>query len=136
MKGSFSPEFQAALAGLEEHGVSPEHARAARTVWSRIVERCGDVREPIVEIDEDADGTVRFAWNRGRYYLDVEVYADGYGEWTFRDREEDLTDCFSGEPMPDFPEKFWWYAKIAATADGPQQGNAGGAEAAEGGSSR
>lgn len=110
-KAVYSPAFHQALNNLESHHIATTHAQAARDRWSALAEK-HPLREPIIQIT--GDGSVQFAWNRDRYYLDVEVYPDGRVTWFFRDRQDDVADGTEDEPEPELPERFWARLALAS----------------------
>ena len=100
---AFSDGLWEAMASLESFGVSPAHARLAREAWS-LFAFTTPVREPIIQITSEGD--VQFAWNRGRYYLDLDIHPDGKVAWFFRDREADDVDG-TEDYEKGLSEKFW-----------------------------
>lgn len=110
---SYSENFYSALASLDAHGITSLHARAARSQWYLLCSRYV-LREPIVQIT--CEGAVQFAWNRGRYYFEIEVWADGRLSWFFRDRDNDVAEGTDGEPERVLSATFWARLALAGRA--------------------
>ena len=106
---TYSPAFFTALATLRAHGIADEHAGAAIALW--LVLAAHGAREACITIT--SEGTVQFAWNRHRYYMDVEVHPDGAFEWFWSDRADNATQGTGEGTEAVLPEAFWRCLQVA-----------------------
>lgn len=110
----YSDAFWTALASLHTHGVSDAHAGLAQRLWAKLA--LAEPSEPDISVEEG----VKFSWF-GRYYLEVEVMAEGGVTWYFRN-----TTLPDGEsegdveaPVAHLPARFWECLALAGACRGP-----------------
>lgn len=79
--------------GLFDEG----HIRAVTCLWDSLQKRVA-VQLPLPLTQPTTTGNIQLAWDAGRFYLEIDVRADGKLEWFFRDRDTNTLDGTEDEP--------------------------------------
>jgi hypothetical protein len=70
----------------QNHRVRPEHVSAVRSFWSAAKGRLG-FSLPVPVTQPTSEGAIQLVWDRGRHYIDVDVFADGHIAWFYKNNE-------------------------------------------------
>lgn len=89
--GRVATDWFAYLARLPLQGAARVVERLFRDARARVREQTGRSLSVPVTIRGD-DGSLHLAWDAGRHYVDVDVFADGTIEWFYRDRTTEALD--------------------------------------------
>lgn len=88
--------------------VTAAHVEAVRTFWSTAIGRLGYL-PPVPVTEPTSEGAIQLTWDRGRYYLDVEIFPDGRLAWFFKNSETQAragTDDDVSVRVDDLPHAF------------------------------
>ena len=86
----------------ERPSITPDTARSASTAW-RVIWRASDYKMPVPAAGTGPDGEMFYAWNAGRYHLELEIIPGQPAEFFYRDRETGEfwgEDYEVGAPLP------------------------------------
>ncbi len=86
----------------ERPSITPDTARSASMAW-RLIWKASDYKMPVPAAGTGPDGEMFYAWNAGRYHLELEIIPGQPAEFFYRDRETGEfwgEDYEVGAPLP------------------------------------